>query len=176
MSRERRSSTAAGPGCPAGADHRRGERVRHRLRPAVQALEDRRLLSTFDVTSTADDGSIGTLRWAVNRRMRPPARARSISIWATRRRRSRCREAQLELSNTAEPTTITGPGAGLLSIDGNEAESRVPDRSEVTASLSGLTISGGSTTGFGGGLYNDGTATLTDCTSAATLRDTAAAC
>ena len=36
--------------------------------------------------------------------------------------------------------------------------------SGVTASLSGLTISGGSSTGNGGGLYNDGTATLTNCT------------
>ena len=35
----------------------------------------------------------------------------------------------------------------------------------VTASISGLTITGGTTTGNGGGLYNDGgTATLTDCT------------
>ena len=37
--------------------------------------------------------------------------------------------------------------------------------SGVTASLSGLTITGGSTTGSGGGLYNDGgIVTLTDCT------------
>jgi len=35
----------------------------------------------------------------------------------------------------------------------------------VTASISGLTISGGKTTGNGGGLYNNGgTATLTNCT------------
>ena len=36
--------------------------------------------------------------------------------------------------------------------------------SGVTASLSGLTITGGSTSGYGGGLYNEGTAKLTDCT------------
>ncbi len=36
--------------------------------------------------------------------------------------------------------------------------------SGVTATLSGLTLSGGSTAGGGGGLYNVGTATLTDCT------------
>ena len=35
----------------------------------------------------------------------------------------------------------------------------------VTASISGLTITGGTTAGNGGGLYNDGgTATLTNCT------------
>ena len=42
-----------------GAD---GGRGRRRLRPTVMALEDRTLLSTFTVTSTADDGSAGTLR------------------------------------------------------------------------------------------------------------------
>jgi Glycosyl hydrolases family 18 len=46
------------------------ERDRHRLWPAVQELEGRRLLATFAVTSTADpmiDGkpTPGTLRWAV---------------------------------------------------------------------------------------------------------------
>jgi hypothetical protein len=30
-------------------------------------LEQRRLLATFTVTSTADDGSTGTLRWAITR-------------------------------------------------------------------------------------------------------------
>ena len=35
----------------------------------------------------------------------------------------------------------------------------------VTASISGLTITGGNATGNGGGLYNHGgTLTLTDCT------------
>ena len=35
----------------------------------------------------------------------------------------------------------------------------------VTASISGLTITGGKTAGNGGGLYNDGgTVTLTNCT------------
>ena len=40
-------------------------RSRRRMRPTLMALEDRRLLSTFTVTSTLDDGSAGTLRWAV---------------------------------------------------------------------------------------------------------------
>ena len=52
-------------------DQRRGgrgkveARQRRRMRPTVLALEDRRLLSTFTVTSTLDNGSAGTLRWAV---------------------------------------------------------------------------------------------------------------
>ena len=41
------------------------KRQRRRLRPTLLALEDRRLLSTFTVTSTLDDGSAGTLRYAI---------------------------------------------------------------------------------------------------------------
>ena len=49
-------------------DRRRGRRAtvegrqRRRMRPTVLALEDRRLLSTFAVTNTLDDGSNGSLR------------------------------------------------------------------------------------------------------------------
>lgn len=35
-------------------------------RPGLEPLEDRRLLATFTVDSLADDGSTGTLRWALN--------------------------------------------------------------------------------------------------------------
>jgi hypothetical protein len=38
---------------------------RNGLKPELLLLEDRRLLSTFTVTKTADDGSSNTLRWAV---------------------------------------------------------------------------------------------------------------
>src|SRR6516164_861756 len=38
----------------------------HRFRPAVEALEDRRVPATFTVTNSRDDGSAGSLRWAVN--------------------------------------------------------------------------------------------------------------
>ena len=48
---------------------RRGQRTGggrgSRLRPTVMALEGRTLLSTFTVNSAADDGSAGTLRWAI---------------------------------------------------------------------------------------------------------------
>ena len=45
---------------------RRGLHRRRRFRPMTTTLEDRTLLSTtFEVTSTLDDGSTGTLRWAV---------------------------------------------------------------------------------------------------------------
>ena len=40
-------------------------RQRWRMRPAVLMLEDRRLLSTFTVTNTLDDGSVGSLRYEI---------------------------------------------------------------------------------------------------------------
>jgi hypothetical protein len=52
-------------------DQRRGgrgtveARKRRRMRPTLTVLEDRRLLSTFTVNSPLDNGSVGTLRWAV---------------------------------------------------------------------------------------------------------------
>jgi RTX calcium-binding nonapeptide repeat (4 copies) len=93
---------------------------------------------------------------------------------------------QLVLDNPAL-TTITGPGANLLTISSNHA-SRVFDITGGPAALSGLTITGGSAASgggmynssgnlsltnvtvsgnsatVGGGLFNHGTATLTDVT------------
>src|SRR5262249_60275496 len=64
---------------------------------------------------------------------------------------------QLTLTDTG---TITGPGAGLLSISGNNA-SRVL-RLDAGAALSGLTLTGGrATDGLGGGgLLNYGSSWL----------------
>ena len=71
--------------------------------------------------------------------------------------------SQLELSDTAGTVTITGPAAGVTISGGGTSRVFQVDPG-VTASLSGLTISGGSAEGIGGGLVNYGTATLTDCT------------
>ena len=70
---------------------------------------------------------------------------------------------QLELSNSSGTETITGPAAGVTISGGGNSRVFQVDVG-VTAALSGLTITGGSTIGGGGGLYNQGTATLTDCT------------
>ena len=71
---------------------------------------------------------------------------------------------QLELSDTTGTETITGPKAGVTVSGGGLSRVFQVDAG-VTASISGLTITGGNTAGNGGGLYNDGgTATLTNCT------------
>ena len=71
---------------------------------------------------------------------------------------------QLELSGTTGTTTITGPGANLLSVSGNKASRVFLVDQGVTASVSGLTITGGNTAYEGGGLENAGELMLTDCT------------
>ncbi|MHB1560624.1 MAG: beta strand repeat-containing protein, partial [Isosphaeraceae bacterium] len=69
---------------------------------------------------------------------------------------------QLELSTGT--TTITGPAAGVTISGGGSSRVFQVDNG-VTASLSGMTITGGNAGyGPGGGLLNSGTATLTDVT------------
>ncbi len=70
---------------------------------------------------------------------------------------------QLELSDKSGLQTITGPAAGVTINGGGKSRVFQVDTG-VTASLSGLTITGGSTSGNGGGLANFGTLTLSECT------------
>ena len=139
-------------------------RRRRRMRPTLMALEDRKLLSMFTVNSTLDDGSVGTLRWAIGQAnstggaetitFDPTVFASAQTITLT--------GGQLELSDTSGTETITGPAAGVT-VSGDETSRVFQVDPGVTADLSGLTISGGST-GNGGGLYNGGTTTLTNST------------
>src|SRR5439155_1231749 len=86
---------------------------------------------------------------------------------------------QLELSDTTGATTITGPAAGVT-VSGNNASRVFQVDALVTASISGLTMTGGNTASYGnygsvsgntaegggGGVFNFlfCTVTLTNCT------------
>jgi parallel beta-helix repeat protein len=69
---------------------------------------------------------------------------------------------QLELSDTTGTETIQGPNKGVT-VNGNNASRVFQVDAHVTASLSGLTVSGGGAFN-GGGLYDLGNLTLTNCT------------
>ena len=69
----------------------------------------------------------------------------------------------LELTNTSGLITINGPAAGVT-ISGGELSRVFQVVPGASATISGVTITGGSTTGNGGGLYNQGTLNLTNCT------------
>ena len=59
---------------------------------------------------------------------------------------------------------IEGPGAGILTISGNDATQVFDVSPGVTATIAGLTIADGSKPQTGGGIYNEGTLTVTNCT------------
>ncbi len=155
-------------GCDRGdAGSERGRRTgltwaRGRFRPDLLALEDRRLPSTFTVNSVADDGSIGTLRWAVEQANYGSSNTVAFdpAVFGTARS-ILLSEGSLLLSSGS--ITIDGPGAGLLTVEGKGIQRVFEVNAGVRASISGLTISGGSST-YGGGLFDRGTATLSDCT------------
>ena len=160
--------------------------------PELLLLEDRRLLSTFTVTSTSDDGSSNTLPWAVAQ-ANAATTASSIEIeLGSSAATIALTNGQLELSNTKAAIAIyDGPGQGPVTISGGGVSRVIQIDSQVTATITGLTIANGSAngngggvydasgatlelkdctiesssaTGMGGGLDSDGTATLTDCT------------
>ena len=112
-------------------------------------------MSTFTVTSTADGGD-GSLRDELELANAAAgdntivfdsgvfAAAQTISLTG----------GPLELSNTTGTETIVGPAAGLTITAGGSGQVFLVDPN-AKASLSGLTITGGSVSGPGGGLMNN---------------------
>jgi hypothetical protein len=139
-------------------------RKTQRVRLALERLEDRYCPSTFTVTNALDDGSTGSLRWAVAQaNSNPGADTLNFGTFFTTAKAITLSGSQLELTDTTGKTTITGPLAGVT-ISGNAMSRVFQVDADVSASISGLTITDGSVTGNGAGLNNLGTTTLTDCT------------
>jgi large repetitive protein len=128
-----------------------------RLAPELLWLEDRPLLSTFDVISTADDGSTGTLRWAV-------AQANRASTSST---------IDSELSTT--PAPITPPIIATITLTPGAFEpityiiANIPDISLSASTRSAVysqsitfvaTVSAASGTPTGTVTFSDGGTTL----------------
>ncbi len=158
----------------------RGNDKRHRrFRPALILLEDRTVLSptVFTVTGIGDSASdpytatSGDLRYCVflaDTNTSNPAGSLiqfSSTVFNVPQTITLVGSG-LVLSNTNAPTTITGPSAALTVSGGGSSSnfSVFTVNSGVTASLAGLTIANGYTSGNGGGIDNEGMATLTDLT------------
>jgi predicted outer membrane repeat protein len=60
--------------------------------------------------------------------------------------------------------TITGPGASELAVSGDNSSRVFVVNNGVTATISGLTVEGGSSTAGGGGIYSQGTLILNNST------------
>jgi CSLREA domain-containing protein len=135
----------------------------------VIALEGRTLLSTFTVTSTDDSAppnnpAPGTLRWAVQQAdANNQADTIVFSSLFNSPQTISLTGGTLQLTDMAT-TTITGPGASLLTFEGSgyPAGSDFEIGKGASAVLSGLTITGGIGRDAGGGVFNeDGQLTMT---------------
>ncbi len=138
----------------------RSNRLRRRRRATLERLEDRTLLSTYEVTSALDNGASGTLRWAVQQANANPGSSIEFEL-GTKAKTITLLSGQLELESAV--TIYDGPGEGSVTVSGNGTSRVFQIDSGVTAKLSDLTIMGGRVTGDGGGVLIDGgTVTMSD--------------
>ena len=145
-----------------------------RLHPGLLSLEDRVLLSgkptIYTVTDTSGNaGDTGSLPYAISRANANTNTAGSEITFDTTdftTLQTITLSKTLVLDETAGPEVIDGPTVGVA-ISGNNAVEVFKIDSGVNAPLSGLTITDGDepgAAGEGGGLNNEGTTTLTNCT------------
>jgi hypothetical protein len=125
-------------------------------------LEGRELLSVVTVSSPADNGSAGTLRWAVSQaNASHQAETIVFSSFFNTPQTIVLTRGPLVIDDPAG-VTITGPGENLLTISGNYAFRVFCVAPGSELSLSGLTITGGNAPGNGGGIQNNGGALALD--------------
>jgi hypothetical protein len=145
----------------------------------VEALEGRALLSggpTIYTVNSVDNGATGTgtsgtLPYVIsqaNANSNPAGSRIEFDPTVFSSPQTIALASTLELSETAGPEVIVGPGSGVVTISGGNAVRVVQVDSGVTATLSGLTISDGNASSGpgtdGGGVENTGTLNIADST------------
>jgi hypothetical protein len=137
------------------------------FRPACEALEDRLVLSTFYVTNTADNGAVGTLRWAVNEANWDSSRGVSDTIvFANSLRGSTIKlsHGALELKPVRSFTVgVTIDGGNAVTIDGGGVYEGFFVDHGANVQLKNLTVKNGYAY-KGGAAANYGTLNLNNCT------------
>jgi predicted outer membrane repeat protein len=134
-----------------------GSSQRLRFRPGLEVLEDRLAPASLLVTSFADDGSVGTLRYEIGQANL--AGGDTISFQSAGTVNLTAANGPLIINNPN--LTIQGVGANSDTVSGQNSI-EVFDIIGGTATISGLTISDG-TARAGGAIFNGGTLTLNDC-------------
>ena len=163
-----RSWSAISRSLPQFAPARRPHARRRLMRPTLMALEDRRLLSTIVVNNPTDTPVAGQtdLRQAIGQ-ANSNGGVETITFDKTVFKTPQTitlNGTQLELSDTTGTETIKGPKAGVTVNGGGNSRVFLVDPN-VTASISGMTITGGNAgSGDGGGLDNSGTLTVGNST------------
>ena len=141
----------------------------------LESLEERTLLSVsptlYTVTDVSDSATdTGSLRYAItqaNANSNPAGSLIQFDTAAFSSPQTITLASTLELSESAGPEVIDGPGSAVLTISGNNAVRVFTVDTNVEAKLVGLTISDGhvTTPANGGGISNSGgTLTIDACT------------
>ena len=105
--------------------------------------------STFQVTSTADDGSVGTLRWAVNQ-ADAAGTCTSITFNLPADSTITLTSALPSLNNSSGTISIDGAGTSGLTISGTNSY-QVFFAQSGTVSIANMTIANGRKVGGNGG-------------------------
>ena len=109
------------------------------------------------VTSSSDDGSLGTLRWAITQANSDPGPDTITFTPAV--------SGTIVLTATLPAITgtldILGPGAGVLSVSGDNAYRVFEVGSSTPVTITALTVRDGHA-GSGGGIYTAGMLVLSD--------------
>lgn len=145
----------------------------------AEAMEPRRLLSTYIVNTLSDAASPGpgltSLRQAVaaaNTHAGPDTITFDPKVFAPGSQHTiTLTQGPINFTDTSGSTTVTGPGAAVAAVNGN-AKSRIfTINAGMNVSLSGLTITGGSATAadangntYGGAILNAGTLSIANST------------
>lgn len=129
--------------------------------PMMCNLESRLLFATFTVTNL-NDSEVGSLREALRQADNNPG-ADVVTFQSGLTGTITLIGGELTVADAAG-VDIQGPGASVISVSGNDAN-RVFNISSVPVDISGLTLTHGSSVGFGSGgiLSSDGTVNITNC-------------
>ena len=133
-------------------------------RPTLEHLETRLVPSTFTVNNTLDDGNPGSLRWAILQANSTTGADTIVfdPLMFSSPQTITLTSALPALTDSAL-TTLQGPKASLLTIDGTGQYQIFTINSGASALFSGVSISHGYTSDSGGGILNNGTLTVTSC-------------
>jgi hypothetical protein len=144
----------------------------------LEGLEDRLLLAGPDIYTvdlTSDTGAntglyAGDLAYCITQANADtnPAGTEIMfdpTVFNTTTHPTIALSSTLGLSETAGPEVIDGPGANVVTINGGGTIGIFNVASGTTANIAGLTLTNGyALAGDGGGIFNDGMLTVTNCT------------
>ena len=164
-----------------------------RLRPGahrrqlscIEGLEPRVLLAggtatVYTVDSLSDTGTgsgpMGDLRYCITQANANPNHAGSViqfdpSVFGTSSPKTIVLSGTLDLTGMSGPIGINGPapsvpdgtGPFAVTVSGGDSVRVFEIGQGVTATISGLSITGGLASGNGGGVWNQGNLTLSNC-------------